>query len=155
MRAIQTISGNAALEHVHPLLVELVARLDALAIVQGGEYAIGDGPRSEADQEEHYREGRSSAHYGESPHNFSPAWGIDVFPIVAGSVSTNLADYADIEQVANELNLVWLGPGDAAHVQVAGWQNLEPDYGRPDDSFSPAALAGIIIGGFLIGRALA
>lgn len=47
---------------------------------QSCEFRILDSQRGKAAQEEAFKKGNSKAHFGQSPHNWSPAVAVDVFP---------------------------------------------------------------------------
>ena len=93
-------------------------------------YAWGQSTRDRAEAERLHNlprgaEGYSPAAWGDSPHHWDPALGIDVFPILPGGVvSNNPADYQQIVETAEEFGLQSGGAwSDYPHVQERNWRS--------------------------------
>ena len=94
--------------------------------------------RGEQEQEQAFREGHSKAHFGQSPHNHTPALAVDVVPLPERySNEQKLIDLSiPICQAANELEIpiTWGGEfsgdygfkhnGDLPHYQLKNWLKL-------------------------------
>lgn len=87
-------------------------------------YVWGDSTRDRATQEQHRVNGLSNAAFGQSPHNYSPALAVDVWPVVGGRVAENPEHYEQLTELANSLGLeTGASWGDHGHVQLPGWQS--------------------------------
>lgn len=95
------------------------------------------GERNEAEQEEAFNAGFSKAHFGQSPHNFSPSRAVDVAPYQHGQIQwADLGLFKTIAQyirAANEkllelkivsIELEQIGAWDKPHWEVRGWKTL-------------------------------
>lgn len=65
----------ARLAAAHPLLQKVMNEAR-----QSCEFRILDSQRGKAAQEKAFRDGNSKAHFGQSPHNWTPAIAVDAFP---------------------------------------------------------------------------
>lgn len=68
-----------ALENAHPLLQKLMNAAAADAKVPP--FQILESRRGEADQEKAFAAGNSKAHFGQSPHNWTPSIALDITPL--------------------------------------------------------------------------
>ena len=122
-------------------------------------YSLGDVQRGQQDQIAALAAGASQAGWGESPHNYSPALAIDVYPIVmdrpghegTAAVSNNPADYIVIRQLAEARGLVsggsWSFP-DWPHVELPDWRDHIEGGSPPVGLIALAAVAlGLLIMG--------
>ena len=83
--------------------------------------------RGKADQDRFFREGKSRAKYGASPHNYLPALAIDIFFLVDGKYHL---DKSWLESIAATLpkGIYWGGNfksfKDMPHFERDGWKSL-------------------------------
>ena len=68
-------SSRERLNTCHPLLQNLFEE-----VIKHVDCTILCGRRGRDDQEKAFSEGKSRAHYGQSPHNYSPSLAVDVMP---------------------------------------------------------------------------
>lgn len=61
---------------LHPDLARVIYR----AAREGARFIVIQGQRGRAEQEKAKSSGHSNAHFGQSPHNFKPALGVDIGP---------------------------------------------------------------------------
>ena len=104
--------------------------LDAIERV---DFSLICGTRGKEEQEKAFDEGKSKAHYGQSPHNFEPSLAFDFTPYPC--------DWNDIEgfkrvakvimDCANELDIdiTWGGDftnlKDYPHIELTNWKELK------------------------------
>lgn len=131
---------TAEVSLLHGDLQDYLAALYATPLPVGVEYyQVITTARGRQAQEREFNEGDSLAHYGESPHNYSPALALDVVPVVLNrsgymgtpSVSTKSADYDQIVELARSRGLRsgrdFQDFRDEAHVELLDWRsNLAP-----------------------------
>lgn len=88
------------------------------------------GYRGKEEQEKAYKDGKSRAHFGQSPHNFNPSYAIDVCPYPIDWYNLNrFADLAYVVKLkARELGIEVLWGGDWSslkdypHWEIKSWQ---------------------------------
>lgn len=89
--------------------------------------------RNKEDQELFFKRKTSNAHYGESPHNYSPSLAIDVFRLSNTGLAEFIIDWyltkvmPSAEASGLELGGKWIKLKDFPHFQVAGWKQLVKD----------------------------
>jgi peptidoglycan L-alanyl-D-glutamate endopeptidase CwlK len=95
--------------------------------------------RDKDEQNKFFREGKSKAKFGQSPHNYLPALAIDVFFLVNGKYSLDVARLANIADSAPP-GITWGGKWkfkDCPHFEVTNWKTLADNYptgNKPDES---------------------
>lgn len=97
--------------------------------------------RNKADQDKFFREKKTKAKFGQSPHNYLPAMAIDIFFLVDGKY---YLDMKWLRQIANDMpkELEWGGNWkmkDGPHFERAGWKSLVKNYpngNKPNDDQS-------------------
>jgi len=149
MRATATTRSITA---AHPELRAFWAELRASDPPAGVvNYSLGDVTRDQQGQNAALASGASEAAWGQSPHNFSPALALDIYPIVmdrpghigSPAVSTKSADYLRIRQIAESRGLTsgggWTSP-DWPHVEITGWRDL-----TDDDDDTPAPVQSLVL----------
>jgi peptidoglycan L-alanyl-D-glutamate endopeptidase CwlK len=115
------------LSQCHPDLQRI-----AILAIERYDFSVIQGYRNEADQNKAFREGKSKAKFGSSPHNFIPALAFDAVPYPI--------DWNDIKRFermgeiimgcAQQLNirLTWgksfKGLVDYPHFELANWREL-------------------------------
>lgn len=99
------------------------------ALIDEMDVTILCGYRNQDEQEAAFKAGTSKAHFGQSPHNFSPSLAVDVAPYPIDW--DNLSAFNDmgnkILELAKELGIeVELGRDfqfkDYPHCQLANWE---------------------------------
>ncbi len=82
-------------------------------------------------QEAHFQAGRSKAHFGESPHNYSPSRALDVVFVVQGQNSWNLVKLDTMAKRAPS-NIEWGGYWkdfkDNPHFQEREWKTMVTNF---------------------------
>lgn len=68
-------ASKKSLAQAHPLLQQLFTE-----VIKDFDCKVLDAQRGRAKQEEAFKRGNSRAHFGQSPHNWSPAIALDVVP---------------------------------------------------------------------------
>lgn len=87
--------------------------------------------RGKAEQDKFFREGKSKAKFGKSPHNYLPALAIDIFFLVEGKY---YLDMKWLMKIAGELpsSIQWGGNfkslKDGPHFERIEWQNMVSNY---------------------------
>ncbi len=87
--------------------------------------------RGKTEQDKFFREGKSNAKFGKSPHNYLPALAIDIFFLVNGQY---YLDMAWLKSIADTLppGIEWGGRfkslKDGPHFQLIGWEDKAADY---------------------------
>ncbi len=71
--------STAALANAHPLLKSLFAHVQK--DYPNLKFQILESRRGEKDQEKAFAAGNSKAHFGQSPHNYTPAVALDITPL--------------------------------------------------------------------------
>jgi hypothetical protein len=101
-----------------------------------GDLVITEGHREKAGQDKAYREGKSRARWGQSPHNRSPSYAVDIALLdSAGQIPWNdrpaWDEFGELgEQVARDLGLSMTWGGrfswafDGPHFELAGWKSV-------------------------------
>jgi peptidoglycan L-alanyl-D-glutamate endopeptidase CwlK len=101
-----------------------------------GDLVITEGHREKAGQDKAYREGKSRARWGQSPHNRSPSYAVDIALLdSAGQIPWNdrpaWDEFGELgEQVARDLGLpvTWGGRFsgfyDGPHFELGGWKSV-------------------------------
>lgn len=114
----------------HPDLMQWFIDIQA----SSPEVHISYAYRGKADQDKFFREGKSKAKFGQSPHNYKPTMAIDLFFLVDGKADFSMTKYKAIaEDMPNELE--WGGSWkfrDGPHFEVRGWKNLIENYPNGD-----------------------
>jgi peptidoglycan L-alanyl-D-glutamate endopeptidase CwlK len=100
----------------------------------GEEYncSIVCGYRGKEEQEDCFNKGTSKAHFGQSPHNYSPALAVDCVPYPTLWSDENklkeLAGIIKIKAIDLEIEITWGGdfPGfpDLPHYQLKNWLKM-------------------------------
>lgn len=87
--------------------------------------------RNKEDQNKFFREGKSKAKFGQSPHNYIPCLAVDIFFLVDGKYN---ADMKRLKKIANEMPpaITWggnfKGLVDGVHFEKTNWKILATDY---------------------------
>ena len=123
--ATTTRRAPAALD---PVLLEFYDRLRTMPLPAGAVgWAWGDSTRARERAEELRAAGLSRARWGQSPHHWSPALALDVWPVdAAGEVLADPEDYWPITELAESMGLQtgcsweWR---DCGHVYVPDWRD--------------------------------
>lgn len=97
------------------------------------DFVVIEGYRGRDEQEKAKREGKSNASFGESPHNFSPAYAVDVMPYPNAFQSTQ----AEWDKVGAAILAAAAGLGvkltwgknfkklvDQPHFELTDWRKL-------------------------------
>lgn len=88
--------------------------------------------RGQDEQEKMFLAGATRAHFGQSPHNFTPALAVDMFRLVVEPGKPDQASF-NIEwyrEIAKKLpaGIAWGGNFrhfvDSPHFEIAGWQDI-------------------------------
>lgn len=97
------------------------------------DFTVICGYRNKKDQDQAFKEGKSRARFGASPHNFAPAYAVDIMPYPEAFKAT-VARWEEmtnvIVRVADRLGIkIKLGrdfPGlvDRPHFELAGWREM-------------------------------
>ena len=122
-------------ERLKECLPELQRVVERASDIYEEDITIKCGYRGQGDQETAIASGASHAHFGQSPHNFHPALGVDVVP-----AETEYSDEDKLLLVAQamleaadelQINITWGGvfpgsygfkhPGDLPHFQLTDW----------------------------------
>lgn len=105
------------------LCLEAIERID---------FSLICGIRGKEEQEEAFNNGKSKAHYGQSPHNFEPALAFDFTPYPCNweDVDSFKKVAYIIMQCAKELNIdiTWGGDfsfKDYPHIELKNWKGLK------------------------------
>jgi peptidoglycan L-alanyl-D-glutamate endopeptidase CwlK len=123
-----SVVSAARLATAHPDLQRL-----AHAVLARKNISVLCGRREEADQEEAYANKTSDAHYGESPHNLTPSYALDLAPVPCRW--DHWGDWVELARVVLEeaaalgIKVTWGGTfksKDGPHFELAGWR-LERD----------------------------
>jgi hypothetical protein len=89
------------------------------------------GYRGQKQQEASFQEGRSKAHFGESPHNYFPSRAVDLVFIVKGKNVWTPAEYEPVAKRA-PANIEWGGYWkdfkDIPHFQERDWKEMVTNY---------------------------
>lgn len=115
------------LKEAHPLLQKLVAEVTKRYPTL--RFRVLDARRGRVEQEEAFKKKRSKAHFGQSPHNYTPAIALDIVPLPLdwkdlGSFK-KLATY--FIKVAAELKIPiswggnWKSFKDYPHYELTPW----------------------------------
>lgn len=118
----------AKVDRLHPDLARVIYR----AAREGLRFIVIQGERGEAEQTKAHKGGFSKAKFGQSPHNYSPALGVDIGPHdYPGKVpesyqrlKVGIMAAARMEGV----DLVWGGDWkmrDYPHFELRDWRNLK------------------------------
>jgi len=96
------------------------------------------GERTEEEQERAFDEGFSKAHYGQSPHNFSPSRAVDVAPYQHGqiqwdhvglfdTIATYIREANDklLREGIVSIELEQIGTWDRPHYEIVGWKDMD------------------------------
>ena len=115
------------LKEAHPLLQKLVAEVKKK--YPKLKFQVLEARRGRVAQETAYAKGNSKAHFGQSPHNYTPAIALDIVPIPLNWKDINafkaLAPY--FLNVAKELNIPiswggnWKSFKDYPHYELTPW----------------------------------
>lgn len=135
------------MEQVEP---ETLARVTGLLADLGGRFMCWTGFRGKEAQEDAFRRGKSRAHWLQSPHNYVPAFAVDValnpglvdvlphpddprYPWLWDNESPEaVAAWRDLERAAVRHHLEQVdvhGKRDLPHLQLPGWRAMA-DRGR-------------------------
>lgn len=90
--------------------------------------------RGKQEQDKLYREGKSKAKFGQSPHNYQPALAFDIFFLIDGKYAL---DWDRLEAIANNMpdGMEWGGSWkfrDGPHFQIRNWKNKAKNYPNGD-----------------------
>lgn len=90
---------------------------------------VSCGVRPEVAQEAAFRDGKSKAHFGKSPHNYYPSLAIDIFRIREdGSPEWSISWYKKVIKQNLYDGITWGGDfssfPDAPHVELTNWKEL-------------------------------
>ena len=115
------------LDQLHPDL-----KLLCMEAIEHVDFSLICGTRSKEDQEKAFNDGKSKAHYGQSPHNFTPARAFDFTPYPC-----DWNNIEDFKRVANiimqcaeelEINITWGGNfsnlKDYPHFELTNWKKM-------------------------------
>ena len=109
----------------HPKIQRVIRRAEK---ENPEDFSVVCGRRNEPDQEQAFREGKSDAHYGESPHNEDPSEGIDVAPYRHGRILwddgpafVRLATHVLAAASAEGVKMKWGGHFKATRTRQYGW----------------------------------
>jgi len=90
----------------------------------GPEVRLSATYRGPIDQEKAFLGGRSNAQFGQSFHNFHPAYAFDVFFVVDGVADWSFPNFQKFGEMAEAIGLEWGGRWstlvDGAHIQLKG-----------------------------------
>lgn len=89
--------SEAALEHAHPLLVQLVREASKLVSIE-----VLESRRGRREQEAAFKRKASKAHFGDSAHNYDPAIALDIVPEPLDW--TNLPAFKRVHMVIGQYN---------------------------------------------------
>lgn len=113
------------LKVLHPDLVRVVEAFGAT----GAKFLITETQRGREAQEKARSSGHSNAHFGQSPHNYQPALGIDLGAVpYPGALSDyeKLRDGMFAAAKKLDIHLVWGGDWhslkDFPHFELANWK---------------------------------
>ena len=87
--------------------------------------------RGKEEQNKYFREGKSKAKFGQSPHNYIPCLAMDIFFLVNGKYN---ADLKRLKQIASEMpdGLTWGGSFkgfvDGVHFEKTNWKIIADNY---------------------------
>lgn len=81
--------------------------------------------RNREDQERAFREGKSRAHFGSSPHNFTPSRAVDIAPWINGGIDWNNLKAFD------EMGSVVLKAAQSVGVDITWGKNFTSLVDRP------------------------
>lgn len=118
------------LRQCHPQLVKV-----ADEAIQVFDFTVICGYRNREDQEKAFKEGKSKARFGASPHNYQPAYAFDAVPYPVDWKDTKAfeamgrAMLAAAERV--HVQITWgrdfKGLVDYPHFELTGWRNMIRD----------------------------
>jgi peptidoglycan LD-endopeptidase CwlK len=103
-------------------------------VIKEYDCSIVCGTRGKEEQEAAFNAGYSHAHYGQSPHNFSPSWAVDAVPYPDQYDEKKLVDLSaivKIKAIDMGIEITWGGDfkgnygfkrdGDLPHYQIKDW----------------------------------
>jgi peptidoglycan LD-endopeptidase CwlK len=115
------------LAEAHPLLQKLFNE-----VIKETDCKVLDAQRGKAAQEEAFRKGHSRAHFGQSPHNYSPSIALDVVPWPLNWKDTEsfkrLAAVVKAKAKALKIPITWGGDWkslvDMPHYELKPWRTF-------------------------------
>lgn len=107
-------------------------KLLCMEAIERVDFSLICGIRNKEDQEKAFNQGQSKAHYGQSPHNFTPARAFDFTPYPCNW--NNIEDFKRVAEVIiecaleSEIDITWGGNfsnlKDYPHFELTNWRKI-------------------------------
>lgn len=115
------------LETCHPDLQALF-----LEVIKERDCSVICGVRSRDEQEAAFRNKTSKARFGQSPHNYSPSYAVDVvyYPVDWDNIEKHQEFMKYVKSVANKMGKdiecggEWTTLKDYPHYEIRGWNKI-------------------------------
>lgn len=123
-------ASQKRLDAAHPMLVKLFAA--CLADPACPAFTVLDSQRGREAQEKAFNAGNSKAHFGQSPHNWSPSIALDVAPLPIDwediKAFKTLGAFVEAKAVALKIPVSWGGRWksfkDYPHFELTPWRDF-------------------------------